>query len=265
VQLLVRLRSGPVLTEAGELLVSHADAAICRLEQAERELAELSGLGSGEIRLVSFPSASATLVTAAASAFRKSHPEVRLTLTEGEPENSLPELKRGHHDLAVVYDFALDPFRADRDLDMVPLLTEQMHVIVSGDHALAARGARGVRLEELAAEPWLCGTTNGSCRQLTLRSCERAGFEPDVAFESNDYNVIQSLVAAGMGVTLLPDLALGTPNPGVRVLPVVPEPPVRRVWAATLLAGSRSGATDAMVAALAEAGAGFGIPAPVAA
>lgn len=265
VQLLLRLRSGPVLTEAGELLVSHADAAICRLEQAERELAELSGLGSGEIRLVSFPSASATIVTAAASAFRRAHPEVRLSLTEGEPENSLPELKRGTHDLAVVYDFELNPFGPDRDLDMVPLLTEQMHVIVAADHALAARAGTGVRLEELAGEPWLCGTTNGSCRELTLRSCERAGFEPDVAFESNDYNVIQSLVAAGMGVTLLPDLALGSPNPGVRVLPVLPEPPVRRVWAVTLLAGSRSGATDEMVAALSAAGAAFAVASPAAA
>ncbi len=263
VQLLVRLRGGPVLTEAGELLVSHADAAICRLEQAERELAELSGLGSGEIRLVSFPSASATIVIAAASEFRKSHPDVRLTLTEGEPEGSLPELKRGGHDVAVVYDFELNPFSPDRDLEMVPLLTEQMHVIVSAEHPRARDGAAGIRLEELAGEPWLCGTTNGSCRELTLRSCQRAGFEPDVAFESNDYNVIQSLVAAGMGVTLLPDLALGTPNPGVRVLPVLPEPPVRRVWAVTLLAGSRSGATDAMVASLTAAGADFAIPSSV--
>jgi DNA-binding transcriptional LysR family regulator len=265
VQLLLRLRGGPVLTDAGELLVSHADAAICRLEQAERELAELSGLGAGEIRLVSFPSATGTIVTAAASAFRKSHPEVRLTLTEGEPEDSLPELKRGQHDLAVVYDFELNPFRPDPDLEMVPLLTEQMHVIVSAEHELAGRASAGVRLEELAGDSWLCGTTNGSCRELTLRSCERAGFEPDVAFKSNDYNVMQSLVAAGMGVTLLPDLALGSLNPGVRVLPVLPKPPVRRVWAATLLAGSRSGATDAMVATLEEAGAAFAVPAPAAA
>ena len=97
------------------------------------------------------------------------------------------------------------------------------------------------------------------------QACRSAGFEPDVAFKSNDYNVMQSLVAAGMGVTLLPDLALGSLNPGVRVLPVLPKPPVRRVWAATLLAGSRSGATDAMVATLEEAGAAFAVPAPAAA
>jgi DNA-binding transcriptional LysR family regulator len=254
VPLLVRLRTGPVLTEAGELLVSHADAAICRLEHAERELAELAGLETGEVRVASFPSASGTLVVTAASAFRRRHPEVKLSIAEGEPETSIPELKRGRHDLAVVYDFELTPFEEDRDLELAPLLAEQMHVIVPKDHRLAERANTGIRLEELESEPWLCGAGDGSCRNLTLRSCELAGFEPDVSFESNDYTVLQSLVAAGMGVTLLPDLALSSLNPGVTLIPVVPEPPVRRVWAATLQAGSRSAATEAMLEVLIEAG-----------
>lgn len=259
-QLLVRLRGGPVLTDAGELLVCHADAAIARLEQAERELGELSGLHSGELRLISFPSASATVVTAAASAFRTLHPDLRLSLTEGDPEISIPQLKRGGHDLAVVYDFELHPFEADRDLELTPLLTEEMHLALAADHPLATRPS--LPLDELATEPWLCGTQDGSCRQLTIRSCQLAGFEPDVSFESNDYNVIQGLVAAGMGVTLLPDLALVSPHPGIVVLPVAPETPVRRVWAATLRAGSRSKATEAMVEVLAKVSAEFGVGRP---
>jgi DNA-binding transcriptional LysR family regulator len=249
VPLLVRLRSGPVLTEAGELLVTHADAAICRLEEAERELAELAGLGAGEIRVISFPSAIPTIVANAAVGFRESHPEVGLRLSEAEPEDAIPQLKRGDFDLAVVYDFELSPFEADRDLELTPLLTERMHAMVAVDHAFADSG--GIRLEQLADEKWLCGTTEGSCRQLTLRSCEGAGFVPNIAYESDDYTVMQSLVAAGLGVTLIPDLALAALNPGVRVLPILPEPPVRRVWAATLVAGSRSGATETMLAALA--------------
>lgn len=254
-QLLLRLRTGPVLTDAGRLLVGHADAAIARLEQAERELAELSGLAGGELRLISFPSASATIVTAAASAFRNRHPEIRLTLTEGDPEDSIPQLKRGAHDLAVAYDFELHPFEPDRDLELRPLLTERMYVAVANDHPLA--DSPGIELEQLAGEPWLCGTTNGSCRELTVRSCQRVGFEPDVSFESNDYNVIQGLVAAGLGVTLLPDLALVSPHSGIRVIEVLPEAPVRRVWAATLAAGSRSRATEAMLDVLGEVSEGF--------
>ncbi len=256
VPLLLRLRTGPTLTEAGELLVGHADAAICRLEEAERELAELSGLGSGEIRLISFPSANATIVATAGAAFRRLHPEVGLRIFEAEPEDALPRLKRGDSDLAVLYDFELSPFEEDRDLELTPLLTERMHAMLGADHPLAS-STGGIRLEQLADEQWLCGTTEGSCRRLTMRSCEGAGFVPKIAYESDDYTVMQSLVAAGLGVTLIPDLAMAALNPGIRVLPLLPEPPVRRVWAATLVAGSRSSATEAMLAVLEAEAAGF--------
>ncbi len=259
-KLMLRLKGGPILTEAGELLVSHADAAICRLEQAERELAELSGLESGELRMISFPSASATLVGGAAAAFSKLHPAVRLSLTEGDPEDSIPKLRRGDYDLALVYDFELRPFEADDDLALTPLLTEEMHVALSERHRLAGR--ERIELCELDDDPWLCGTSGGSCRELTIGSCRRSGFEPDVAFESNDYNVIMSLVAAGMGVTLLPDLALARPNPGLVVRGVAPEAPIRRVWAATLAAGSRSRATEAMIEVLARVGREYGVAPP---
>lgn len=253
--LLLRLRSGPVLTDAGTLLVSHADAAIARLEQAERELAELSGMRTGELRMVSFSSASATVVTGAAARFRERFPSVRLSLAEADPEDSIPQLKRGDFDIAIVYDFELYPFEDDRDLVLTPLLVEEMHAALPPDHPLA--GVASLRLEQLAADSWLCGSGEGSCRQLTMRSCEQAGFVPDVAYESNDYTVMQALVAAGMGVTLLPDLALLMRNPEIALAEIDPEPPVRRVWASTLGAGARSAATEAMVEILAEVGAGI--------
>ncbi|HKJ35792.1 MAG TPA: LysR family transcriptional regulator [Solirubrobacterales bacterium] len=255
VPLLVRLRSGPVLTDAGRLLVGHGDAAIARLEQAERELVELSGLARGEIRMVSFPSASATIVTAAASRFSDLHPEIRLSLGEGDPEDSIPALKRGEHDLAVVYDFTLNQFEDDPDLELQPLLTEQMHVALGADHPLA--GEEQIELCDLDSDPWLCGNTTTTCREMTVRSCRSANFEPDVAFESNDYGVVKSLVAAGLGVSLLPDLALVQPTPGLVIRPVAHQAPERRVWAATLTAGSRSRATEAMLDVLATVSAEF--------
>jgi DNA-binding transcriptional LysR family regulator len=252
VPLLVRLRGGPVLTDAGELLLSHAEIAIGRLEQAERELAELSGLESGELRLVSFPSASATLITEAASIFTQRHPDVRLSLTEGEPENSIPQLKRGEHDLAVVYDFDQGPFEEDRDVELQLLLTEKLHVALPADHPLAGR--KEIELCDLDREPWLCGNATTSCRAMTVQSCRSANFEPDIAFESNDYNVLKSLVAAGLGVTLLPNLALAQTTPGLAIVPVAHQAPERRVWAATPAAGARGRATKAMLSVLAEVG-----------
>lgn len=250
VPLLLRLRGGPQLTEAGSLLVSHADAAICRLEAAERELAELAGLGAGELRMSSFSSANASLLTRAARLFHDRHPEIRLSLAEADPEDSLPILKRGGSDLVIAYDFEFDPISEDRDLVTTHLLDEDMHVALPADHELADAGA--IRLEQLAAETWLCGSSETSCRRLTVGSCERAGFRPDVAYESNDYTAMQALVAAGMGVTLIPDLALLYRNPEVAIVDVIPEPPIRRIWAVTLEAGTRSRATEAMIAVLEE-------------
>lgn len=251
--LVLRLRSGPVLTDAGRVLVGHAESAMARLEQAERDLASLSGLEAGELRMVSFASASATVVTGAIARFRAAHPGIRLSLTEAEPEEALPALRRGRFDVGVVYDFEVHPFAPDPDLAMTPVIDERMHLALPPDHRLA--GCEAVELGELAGESWLCGSSETSCRQLTLRSCERAGFVPDVAYESNDYTVMQALVAAGMGVTLIPDLALLLPSPEIALVEVVPDPPVRRVWAATLDAGSRSVAARAMVETLAAVGA----------
>lgn len=255
--LLLRLRGGPLLTDAGELLVGHADAAIARLEVAERELDQLAGLRGGTLRLVSFPSASATIGTRASSVFRERYPELQLTLGEDDPEESIPALKRGHHDVAIVYDFKLHPFEADDDLELTPLVDERIHVVVPAAHPLAR--AEAIELGDLAEESWLGGVVGGSCRELTVLSCQMAGFDPEISFETSDYNVMQSMVAAGLGVTLLPDLALAFTHPGVAIVPVVPEPPVRRVWAATPAAGARSAATDAMVEILREVSADPGL------
>jgi molybdate transport repressor ModE-like protein len=251
--LILRLRGGPVLTEAGHVLVGHAESAMARLEQAERDLAALSGLEAGELRLVSFASASATVVTRAITRFRDAHPGIRLSLTEAEPEDALPALRRGRFDVAVLYDFELHPFEPDPDIGMQSVIDERMHLALPPRHRLAGCGA--VDIAELADDSWLCGSSESSCRQLTLRSCERAGFVPDIAYESNDYTVMQALVAAGMGVTLIPDLALMLPSPEIALAEVVPDPPVRRVWAATLDAGARSPAAAAMAETLAAAGA----------
>ena len=255
VELLKRTNGGPEPTAAGKALIAHAEAVICRLEEAERELAEIAGLGAGSLRMVSFPSASVTIAARAAARFRDRHPGVALSLSEGEPEESLPNLRAGRHEVAVVFDFEHYPFPPDRDIDLTPLVVEQMSAVVCAGHPLA--GKDSVRIEELRDEPWLAGTTAGSCTQNIRIACEKAGFEPRIDFQSNDYTVMKRMIAEGLGVTLLPDLALGDGLEGVVVLPVKPKPPVRRVWAATLAAGSRSPATEAMIELLVEIAAAF--------
>jgi DNA-binding transcriptional LysR family regulator len=253
--LLERTSAGPKLTDAGRSLVGHADAVICRLEEAERELAAIAGLEGGRLRMVSFPTASATLVTRAVSDFRGRFPKVELHLAEAEPEDSVPALKRGEFDLALTYDYASPSSEPERDVDRSLLLEEDLLLVLPPGHRLASRQA--VKLEDLAEDDWLTGVCRGSCRDHLIQLAQGAGFDPRISFESNDSQVLQGLVSAGVGVTLLPELALTGRHPELEVRPVAPKAPKRRVWATVLAEGSRAPATDAMIGVLSEVGERF--------
>jgi len=128
IPLLQRTTEGPKLTAAGEALMSHGDAVMCRLEEAERELAQIAGLEGGRLRLASFPTASATLMTRALSLFRQRFPKVELQFSEDEPEDSFPGLKRGDFDLAVVFDYPDFPLDFARDVDAELIYEEPMRI-----------------------------------------------------------------------------------------------------------------------------------------
>ena len=251
--LLERARGGTKPTDAGRVLVEHADAAICRLEEAERELQAIAGLEGGEVRIASFPSASATLLTQAVSDFARRHPKVRLAVADAEPEESVPRLRAGELDVAVTFDYPGTVAPQERDLDHTLLLTEALYVAMPENHPLA-KGSK-VDMKDLAEEPWLSGSTPSSCSLILRSACLDAGFEPRIAFESDDYHVLQGFIAEGLGVTLLPDLALHALRSGVVVRPTAPQAPMRRVWVATRK--TRSAATEAMRKALVEAGERF--------
>ena len=254
--LLERTRQGPKLNDAGRMLVGHAEAALARLEEAEHELKAIAGVEGGELRLASFPSASATLLTEALAEFGGRHPGVRLSVTEAEPEQSLPKLRAAEVDIAIVFDYPMLPSEPEeRDVERVPVLTESMYLALPRDHALA--DAEVVRLADLADGAWLCGVCPSSCGDVVKEACRQAGFDPRIAFESDEYQVLQAYVAAGLGFTLLPDLALPALRADLVVRPTAPEAPKRQVWAATRAEGARSRATEAMVEILREVGERF--------
>jgi DNA-binding transcriptional LysR family regulator len=247
--LLQRTSAGPRLTGAGEALIGHADAVVARLDEAERELAEIAGLEGGRLRLVSFPTASATLMTAAMASFRRRFPGVELRFAEDEPEDSFPALRRGDFDLAVVFDYPDFPIDFGRDAEAELIYEEPMRAALPPGHRLAASAS--VRIGDLAEEDWLCGAKPSSCRSQVIEACRSAGFEPRISFESEDYEVIKALVAAGLGVTILPELAGG--HPGIELREVIPDPPIRRVWAVTREPSSRPPAAEEMLRELREA------------
>jgi DNA-binding transcriptional LysR family regulator len=246
--LLERTSEGPKLTPVGEALMDHGDAVIARLEEAERELAQIAGLEGGRLRLASFPTASATLMTRALSLFRQRFPNIELEFQEDEPEDSFPSLKRGEFDLAVVFDYPMFPLEFGRDVESELIYEEPMRVALPPGHPLAA--AKSVRIEDLADEEWLCGALPSSCRMQVLQLGRDAGYEPKISFQSEDYEVIKGFVAAGLGVTVLPELAGG--HPGIELRDVRGARPIRRIWAVTRESESRSPAAEQMLAILRE-------------
>lgn len=243
-QLVDRGARGVRLTEAGRVLVGHADAILARIECAEEDLAALAGLRGGRLRLISFQSGGATLAPRAVASFHERHPSVELSMIEAEPEEAGVRLRTGDADLALVYDHASLTDLLPADLELVHLLDDRYEAILPAGHRFARR--RRLSLSDLAEDPWIASTGACGCRQITESVCREAGFQPRVAFEADETTAAQALVAAGVGVTLLPRLALTALHPGV-VARTLTDAPVRRVWAARLIGSYASPASDAML------------------
>jgi molybdate transport repressor ModE-like protein len=254
-KLVERSPRGVRLTDAGQALVRHADAILARIGDAEEELAAIAGLRGGRLRLACFQSAGATVVPQAVAAFHECHPEVELSMIEAEPDAACERLRAGEIDLALVYDFEPIPGTLDGELDLTHLIDDPYDVLLPKGHALATR--RSLKLTDLSDEPWIASSPTCGCRQISERACQDAGFEMRVAFECDETLAAQALVAAGVGASLLPRLALATVHPGVMVRPLGRGAPMRRVWAARLPQAYQSPAVEAMVQILCDVAAQF--------
>jgi DNA-binding transcriptional LysR family regulator len=216
---------GVSLTAAGQALVRHAEGILARLEAAQDALSAIAGLRGGRLRMASFPTAGATLMPLAIATFRSNHPDVELTLAEGEPEDIVPRLRAGELDLALLFEFAGQSLPT-QGMTRVELLADPMYLALPRDHALAERGR--IRLQDLDGEAWVQTARASQCARHVIRSCHAAGFEPNVAFESDDYQTVQGLVAAGVGVALIPELALSVVRDDIVIRALSPAPPERR-------------------------------------
>src|SRR5579862_786370 len=231
VTLIERLPRGVRLTHAGEVLIEYADGIIARLHAAEAEMAAIAGLRGGQLRMASFPTAGATLMPLAIAIFRGRHPEVGLTLAEGEPEEIGPRLSAGEFDLALLFEFEGTSESLGPELARLELFEDPMFLALPADHPLARRPT--LRLEDLRAEAWIQTSASSPCARHVVRSCHGAGFDPVVSFESDDYQTVQGLVAAGVGVALIPKLALSGTRDDIAIRALAPSSPVRMVIAAT--------------------------------
>lgn len=235
---------GVRLTAAGRLLAARAEEILGRVGAAREELDALVSLSAGRVRLAAFPSALATLVPGVVGRLAREHPGLGVGLVEAEPPEALDAVRRGAVDVALVFEHDRSPVDVE-GLRAVPVLAEELFLVRAGtgphpgthlgtrsatDGAAASSEEGAVDLAPLADAAWIAGCER--CRADLVGRCERAGFTPRVAFETDDYVAVQALVASGVGVSLLPALALRAhrdPRVTVRALPGA----ARRVLAVT--------------------------------
>lgn len=204
VPLFTRAGRGLRLTEAGEALARHAEVILDGLRAAQQQLGALARLRAGRVRVCAFPSANATLIPAAMARLVADHPGVRVELLEAEPPESVQKLLRGECDIALAFSYPGAPTEVPAELVETRLMEDQLTVLLPVGHPLARRHA--VRLADLAEERWIAGCLR--CRTNLLQVCAAQGFTPDVVCTTDDNLAVQSLVAAGVGVALMPALVL---------------------------------------------------------
>lgn len=231
VKLIERQSRGIRLTPAGEALVRHTERILAQLAAAQAELTDIASSARGRLRIASFATAAGTIVPLAVSQFRHMRPGVEVDLLLMDPPQSVPALRKGDVDLVITEEGG---FEADPVLDglgVERLMDDALYASLPADHPLATR--RAVALSDLKDEEWMLVGLRGTCADsnIVLRACRDAGFEPQIAYTSDDYFAIQGLVASGMGVALVPGLALASMRGDVAVRPLRGRPPYRRIGA----------------------------------
>ena len=219
------------LTPAGRLLLERGNGILDDVERASSDVRALAGVVSGEIRVATVATAAATLLPTIIARFRERYPDARIRLDDADPDESLPALMAGSLDLAVVFDFTQAPLEPDPLVQLDLLCEETLFIGVARTHPLAER--KRVRIRDFADEPWIGGNAQ-NVRRVLSRLSSTEGFKPRVVLESEDYGMVQGMIAAGMGVALLPALATFYLHPEVVAVPLVSRVGRRRIQLATL-------------------------------
>ncbi|WNI19362.1 LysR family transcriptional regulator [Actinacidiphila sp. ITFR-21] len=209
---------GVRLTDAGRLLSGHADRILSLVEVAHADLEAHRGAAVGELRIAGFPTAVRGMFPAALGTLRREHPGLRPVVHELEPKEALAGLARGDLDLAVALDWYNKPLSLPAGLAKEPLLDDIVDVALPAGHRLEGRAE--ITLDELAGDEWITWPDGGFCHEWLLFTLRGKGIEPRIAHHAEEHATVLVLVAAGLGVAVMPRLGRDPLPPGVRVIPV---------------------------------------------
>lgn len=209
VPLIERQGRGIRLTTAGNILADHGRTVVAEIDAALAAIDDLRGERGGTLRLVGFPSASATIVPAIMRRLAHEHPGVSLAYREAEPPGAIALLRDGEVDCALIFDYE-GGAELPAGSEFTPLWSETVSLVVTDQRAA---GASEVKLDEFAADHWIAGCEK--CRGHLLVAARESGFEPDIIQETDNVPAMLAMAAAGGAVALVPGLALAA----ARVLP----------------------------------------------
>ncbi|WP_319437396.1 LysR family transcriptional regulator [Mycobacterium sp. RTGN5] len=251
---LVRGPSGARPTPAGTRLLEHAERILDAVAKAEQDLQSLAAAGPDLIRVASFTSAAAAILPRALARFRTRHPRTKVQLIDADPDDGVALLASGGADAAIITEVPGEPSQYP-GVVAVPVYDDEFFVVLPLNHRLAA--AAEVALPALAAEQWVVSSATGTCPDTRVfhNACRHAGFAPSITFRAEEYSTVQGLVAANLGVSLVPSLAASDTRVDVAVRRVVGRRPVRRISVATAAPPARGTALATLVALVQGVGA----------
>jgi DNA-binding transcriptional LysR family regulator len=245
VPLLERAGRRVALTAAGAVLARYGESVLAVLEEAAAAVAATRSGLTGLLRVGAFPTAARTILPPALVALGSEHPGLELMVTELDPVAVPGALRAGTLDVALtsVYDYV--PAEPEPALDTEPLLEEPVFLAV----AAGPDGQQATGIEDWGDAPWIAGSPGTQCHTMVLRACQACGFTPRIRHHADDFATVLALVAAGQGVSLIPQLGVTQAPPGVTLTPAAAR---RRTSIAYRKGTSRHPAVSAFAAAVRE-------------
>jgi DNA-binding transcriptional LysR family regulator len=227
-ELLERNGRGVRLTDAALLLVERADSMLNLLEQTEADLDDMRSRVAGQLGIAAFPTAARGLMPNVLARLLTSHPELRVTMTELEPQASLPSLVRGDIDIVVAQDWVNAPLGHPDGLERTVLFEDIADIALPPNHRFAKR--RTVSLDAMASESWVTWLHGSICHDWLMHTMRTLGHEPVIAHTAAEHETQLALVAAGLGCAVIPRLGRGAVPDGIHLVRATPAP-TRTVYA----------------------------------
>jgi len=215
------------LTPAGAVLAGYAESVLAVLEEASAALAATRDSLTGPLRIGAFPSAARVILPPALVALGRDHPVLELMVTELDPVDVPDALRTRALDVALTFVYDYVPTEPDPAMALEPLLEEAVYLV--------APDPGRTSIEDWRDAPWIAGSPGTLCHTLVIRACQAHGWTPRIRHHADDFGTVLALVAAGQGVSLVPQLGLTDAPPGVSLTPL----PARRRTSIACRRGTR--------------------------